>query len=117
MKRSWRYCAGFALFALLFVCLLFSRGRRLIGGIEQECCSDYSVYPAYISALPQQTAQEQNAVAFCSVKPERKVCIASDSIVLFSYHAPACDSNGNILRTQGYLHAVYHAFDLSDGFA
>ena len=115
-KRSER---SLMLFAVIFVfaCLLLSGGSRLIGHAAEDVpvqMADVSRVRSALSAAPAPLCQ-------MGLEPVRKKETIRDAGEKAPEHdAPAarvaCDANGNVLGSDSYLHAVYQAFSLGDGF-
>ena len=115
-KRSERSIVLFAV-VFVFACLLLSGGSRLIGHEGEELAvqmTDVSMAAAAFSAVPAPLCQMglkpvcesetiRDAKTETLQKQEPPVCVA-------------CDANGNVLSGKPYLHAVYQAFSLGDGF-
>ena len=110
---------GFAVSVFVFVCLLITGSPRLIAREEtdagpapvREICDVPSrmtsgVSPAANSACgaqrEQQLQRKADALIFEQTEPVMKVL---------------SDANGNVLGCRSYMHEVYQAFVLSDGFA
>ena len=115
-KRSER---SRVLFAVIFVfaCLLLSGGSRLIGHAGEDVpvqMVDAAMVSAAFSAAPAPLCQ-------MGLEPIREAETIRDAGENAPEHdAPAvrvaCDANGNVLGSDSYLHAVYQAFSLGDGF-
>ena len=115
-RRSER---SLVLFAAIFVfaCLLLSGGPRLIGHEETGSptpCARESLPDARLCAMP--APQAELAVSLRSAAPLQRSAGAHS----VQQHAPRAaaitDANGNILHGLSYLHEVYQAFSLGDGF-
>ena len=115
-KRSER---SLVLFAVIFVfaCLLLSGGSRLIGHAGEDVpvqMTDVSGITAVLSAAPAPPCQ-------MGLEPvHRAETIRGARAEAPKSAAPlaraARDANGNVLSGKSYLHAVYQAFSLGDGF-
>lgn len=107
------------LFAVIFVfaCLLLSGGSRLIGHAGEDVpmqMADVSQVRSALSAAPAPLCE-------MGLEPIREAETIRDAGENAPEHdAPAvrvaCDANGNVLGSDSYLHAVYQAFSLGDGF-
>jgi len=115
-KRSER---SLVLFAVIFVfaCLLFSGGSRLIGHEVQDDLvqsAELSSVRAAFSAVPAPRAELGAEPVFEAIAQRTDRAEAPKSA------APRariiCDANGNVLKSRSYLHTVYQAFSLGDGF-
>ena len=121
MKRvSWRMMmGGFAVF--VFACLLLSGAQRLIAFDRQNASADApSCREAWLCSMPssaqnQQTSRQRGEKAYGDA--ERTVYPQNE----YAEHERMqrrSDANGNVLSGgNSYLHAVYRAFPLGDGFA
>ncbi|MBQ4264679.1 MAG: hypothetical protein IJB85_04125 [Clostridia bacterium] len=107
------------LLAVLFVfaCLLLSGGWRLIGtsceaspdSVRQQMPVRAAItsMPAPCSELGAAPTRGQIALRFVAAP-------ASENLNLSL--CVLCDANGNVLAGKTYLHTVYQAFTLGDGF-
>jgi len=115
-KRSER---SLVLFAVIFVfaCLLLSGGSRLIGHTVEDVpvqMADVSRVRTAFSAAPAPLCEMgiepiQKAETIRGTRSETPKGAAAAARVI-------CDANGNVLTCRSYLHAVYQAFSLGDGF-
>lgn len=107
----------FLLLGFAFFCLLLSGGSRLIGAQGEE------------EPVSGQTASLVRAAFVSAPAPKAETGAAQQREQSVQRHAQApapqppilsglteCDANGNVLRGASYLHAVYQAFALGDGF-
>ena len=117
MARRSERSLVFLLISFAFVCLLLSGGSRLIGaqgGKESMPQQGNSLVQAAFVSAPAPIAetgathQREHCVQrhAQTPAPERPILTA----------IAECDANGNVLKGQPYLHAVYQAFALGDGF-
>ena len=115
-KRGERYFVILPLL-IVFSCLLLSGGSRLIGreGKEMVLPQVHSVLrSALCSALAQRAETGYAPARACT----DKVQTAAASMIHQEPDTAVCsDANGNVLRHETYLHAVYQAFSLGDGFS
>ncbi len=105
-----------ALSCLVFCCLFLAGAQRLISVQEAPREEQHVVHQAYLCAAAPSTpeagrqansghfdVQELRAHLLCTQEPIIKV---------------GSDANGNVLvGARSYLHIVYQAFPLGDGFA
>jgi len=115
-KRSER---SLVLFAVIFVfaCLLLSGGSRLIGhegeaipvqmGDVSGGSSAFSAAPAPLCETGLESGSQAETIRDARAETPRHAAPAA---------RVACDANGNVLGSRSYLHAVYQAFTLGDGF-
>lgn len=102
---------------LVFSCLLISGGSRLIGHTSECRTETIRVsWPvaAALSSVPESQGETalQAQRAFALQRQSGAACAEDE-------RPPACvcsDANGNVLRCRTYLHTVYQAFSLGDGF-
>jgi len=115
-KRSER---SIVLLAVIFVfaCLLLSGGSRLIGHEGEEShvpvpstCAVHS----QLCAMPAPDAPVGHAPVLCAAL--RKVLSETQQQAEQPRAFVCSDANGNVLGSASYLHAVYQAFSLGDGF-
>ena len=116
-KRNMRsYMFSFMMFA--FVCLLLSGGSRLIGcdvqSPETEPLAAVRLVPAMLCQAPSTRAQE-GAGCPRMYTPDRQTAVP-----VVVYRQPEItvlsDANGNVIGHRSYMHEVYQAFALGDGF-
>jgi len=114
-KRSERSIVFFAAI-FVFVCLLFSGGSRLIGheGEESVPVQSVSAAAAQFCAMPAPDAPVGHAPVLCAAL--RKVLSETQQQAEQPRAFVCSDANGNVLGSASYLHAVYQAFSLGDGF-
>ncbi|MBQ2833824.1 MAG: hypothetical protein IJN79_05075 [Clostridia bacterium] len=115
MRKKCERSFGLLFAWIVFSCLLISGGSRLIGhNGEAEEARAVHVVRAAISSAPVSYAEsgvsershpdqaaKLTAYADGGSRPDTLVC---------------SDANGNVLSAGTYLHAVYQAFALGDGF-
>lgn len=115
-KRNER---SLVLFALIFVfaCLLLTGGSRLIGHEGEDTSPpvrSVSAISAAISAMPASASEAGHApVRGMDRQSTVRIC-AEDGVSLRTI--TISDANGNVLSSGTYMHAVYQAFSLGDGF-
>ena len=117
MKRRSEQSLVLFMVCFAFFCLLLSGGDRLIGMQKEE--NAVPEHPAALmrtafAAVPTQRA-ETGAVQLRTGSVQRCDKAPAPENTILTPHA-ACDANGNVLGGQTYLHAVYQAFVLDDGF-
>ena len=115
-RRSERFVA---LLAVLFVfsCLLLSGGSRLIGFSGEEIpvpVRQVMHVHAALSRMPEPSA-ELASVPARQQSTVRVVAVPAEENLILN-HRVQCDANGNVIGAKDYLHAVYQAFALGDGF-
>jgi len=114
-KRSERSLVFFAVI-FVFACLLFSGGSRLIGheGEESVPVQSVSAAAAQFCAMPAPDAPVGHTpVLGIALRRELSQTHQQGD----QPRALVCsDANGNVLGSASYLHAVYQAFSLGDGF-
>lgn len=115
-KRSERWLVLFALI-FVFACLLVTGGERLIGHEGEETPSparSVSAVCAAFSAMPAPVSQSGH------VPVRQTMGLRTVSVLADSAAAPRAlvlsDANGNVMTCGTYMHAVYQAFTLGDGF-
>ena len=117
---SWRMMLGcFAVF--VFACLLLSGAQRLIAVDRQDVSMDtLSCREAWLCSMPSSTQDQQTS----RQRSEKTYGDAKWAIHPQNEYADRGrmqrqrDANGNVLSGgNSYLHAVYRAFPLGDGFA
>ncbi|MBQ2990970.1 MAG: hypothetical protein IJD60_06735 [Clostridia bacterium] len=118
MNRSVRKMV-FAAAVTLFVCLFLSGSPRLIAGREElpETRPLHSVcaVPSYLTNGT--VRHEENG---CASFGEQTLQRRPFSVVVRCQdpvNPVLSDANGNVLGCRSYMHEVYQAFVLSDGFA
>lgn len=116
-KRSER---SLVLLSVMFVfaCLLIAGGSRLVGHEEQEAPLSAAAGTLVRAALCSAPSEQQETCG--TVRQEQGNRRHEVPSVVDNPPPQAlalCDANGNVLREQTYLHAVYQAFALGDGFA
>ena len=115
-KRGERYLVLLPLL-IVFFCLLLSGGSRLIGREGEELTLTHPPLTLR-SALCSEPAQAEQT-GFDSARDRADgMQIAVAPIIHDEPDTSVCsDANGNVLRQETYLRAVYQAFSLGDGFA
>lgn len=117
MPRRSERSLVFLLISFAFVCLLLSGGSRLIGaqGGEESMPQqgDSLVQAAFVSAPA--------PIAETGAAHQREHCVQRHALTPAPERPSLadlveCDANGNVLKGQPYLRAVYQAFALGDGF-
>ena len=102
-----------------FVCLLISGFPRLIARTQEPCAlpDPATMRAAMIGAPAAQTGGETGTSEMAATMP-RAERPKSCAMRLVGERALAlrCDANGNVLGHRSYLHTVYRAFALGDGF-
>lgn len=118
-KTDWRPYVLFVC-CLAFCCLLLSGAQRLIGAETAPMPNRPAVRAAALCAAPAASAQETSRQPGRTASPGEHAAqprAASCGKEAVHPHAGS-DANGNILAgARSYLHAVYQAFPLGDGFA
>lgn len=105
------------LICFAFVCLLLSGGSRLIGAQGEE-----ESMPQQVNSLVQAAFVSAPApIAETGTTQQREQCVQRHALTPaperpIQTALAECDANGNVLKGQSYLHAVYQAFALGDGF-
>ena len=117
MRKRGERCFVLLPLLIVFCCLLLSGGSRLIG-----CEGEETVYvqpPAILrSALCSAPAQAEQTGCDPARDRADKLQSTAASMIHDEPDTYVCsDANGNVLRRQTYLRAVYQAFSLGDGFA
>ena len=115
-KRSER---SLVLFALIFVfaCLLLTGGERLIGHEGEENpapARSVSTVSAALCAMPAPVAQSGHVPARETDGQRMVITRAEEGSLPRSF--VLSDANGNVISCGTYMHAVYQAFTLGDGF-
>ena len=117
MRKRDERCFVLLPLLIVFCCLLLSGGSRLIGREGEELAQSLpvSVLRGVLCSAPAQTEQT-------SCDPARDHTDKAQIMVASMIHdepdiSVCSDANGNVLRCQTYLRAVYQAFSLGDGFA
>ena len=117
MKRRSEQSLVLFMVCFAFLCLLLSGGERLIGMQGEKNAAPER--PAALMcrafvAVPTQRAETGAAQlrTGCAQRCDRAP--APENTILSP--RAACDANGNVLGAKTYLHAVYQAFVLDDGF-
>ena len=118
MKSRTLKSAAFMCCMFLFACLVIAGSPRLIGSsVDPEKgvpLIDVSAVPAAFTAAPavrlengspvvRTQSLHKQFVSFFTVRPRKEVSVLSDA-------------NGNVLGHRSYIHEVYQAFVLNDGF-
>lgn len=117
-KAPWQ-SMFFAIAMLTFFCLLLSGGSRLIAAPD-EAAGAINPQQGWLTAsltCPPSPAESGAAVRQAEDKRTALSVIASAGCAAEAGRIPVTDANGNILRHASYMHAVYQAFALDDGFA
>lgn len=107
------------LFCMLFAfaCLLLGGGWRLVGCQQEDDLIPVRPYAAIRTALSsgQTNTQESLSVARRTAYEQRMRSMpAADHQAL--KRSVLSDANGNVIAAGTYMHAVYQAFVLDDGF-
>lgn len=103
---------------VVFACLLIAGRSRLVGYEVEENALPSAAGPVLRAALcsapaaPQETGGMEQQTSADKRQSDSTVCASPTPQPL-----ALCDANGNVLGNQTYLHAVYQAFALGDGFA
>lgn len=117
MRKRGERCLVLLTLLIVFCCLLLSGGSRLIGREGEETRPPLS--PAVLRSVLC-SAPISAGETGCLQKKEHPVRTqtADASIASDEPGISVCsDANGNVLGRQTYLHTVYQAFSLGDGFA
>ena len=117
MPRKREQSLVLALVCFAFLGLLLSGGSRLIGAQDRAKAAteraDALQRASFVSVPAPKaetgTAHQRGPVVQRCVCARLQESPAPDSLA-------ACDSNGNVLKSRSYLHEVYQAFVLGDGF-
>ncbi len=116
MKRTSWQSVYFAAAMLVFMSLLITGGSRLIATPESEAreytahvhaeasliCPPESVRESLVTGRQDEKFSADGAVACSECREIRRPLLT--------------DANGNIVTYRSYIHAVYQAFALGDGF-
>ncbi|MBR3796775.1 MAG: hypothetical protein IKK34_12240 [Clostridia bacterium] len=114
-KRGERYLLILPLL-IVFCCLLLSGGSRLIGREGEETVA-VQLPPALRGVLCVAPARPAETGCVSVLKRTDSVQTIAEAMIHERPDASVCsDANGNVLRQETYLHAVYQAFSLGDGF-
>lgn len=117
MRKRGEQCFVILPLLIVFFCLLLSGGSRLIGREGEEMVLPQPT-SALHSALCSVTAQHEQTGCAPVRESADKEQTAAAAIIHNKPDISVCsDANGNVLRQETYLHAVYQAFSLGDGFA
>ena len=102
---------------IAFAFLLASGGPRLIGHADEFRPYDQEITAALSASLSQapQKLEETMLAERSAVRLQREVAMKADRDIRIPAFV-VCDANGNVLRCGSYLHEVYQAFSLGDGF-
>ena len=101
----------------VFVCLLLSGGGRLIGSSSEaapDSCRHQMPVRAALTSVPAPCSELGEAPDRGQSAPRFTAAPAPESLNL--HLRVLCDANGNVLGGKTYLHTVYQAFTLGDGF-
>ena len=117
IRRNVRSYA-FSVMMFAFICVLLTGGPRLIGcdmqPQEAQPLTVLRLVPAALCQAPSSLAQscEGNVRSY---EPDRQTAVP-----MAAYPQPArlvlSDANGNVIGHRSYIHEVYQAFALGDGF-
>ena len=108
----------FSVMMFAFICILLTGGSRLIGcDIQQQETQPLAVLRLVPAALCQAPASQAQSSAgnVRSYEPDRQTAVP-----MAAYPQPdrlvLSDANGNVIGHRSYMHEVYQAFALGDGF-
>ena len=116
MRKRGERCFVLLPLLIVFCCLLLSGGSRLIGREGEEMVHSQ---PTVILCSVLCSAPAQAEQTGCDPDCDRadKMQSMAASMIHDEPDTYVCsDANGNVLRRQTYLRAVYQAFSLGDGF-
>lgn len=108
-----------ALFSVLvaFALLLASGGSRLIGHTDEYQSEMIEVSVPLRAALTQAPRQiEETGIAGPGMQIMQRHAASRVQQEMRPPLRVVSDANGNVLRCRSYLHTVYQAFSLGDGF-
>lgn len=103
---------------VVFACLLLAGAPRLIGRDESSgALPPAAVHAALVSAPAPGVQTDGAAVREQQDERQAQAVHASVHLGLDRTVVLRTDANGNVLGHRSYLHTVYRAFALGDGFA
>lgn len=111
---------GFAFALLVFACILLSGGQRLIGFDGAVQPKPLSVQTVNLVQSEWTAAPAPQGQSGCLSEKKHLTEKQSMCMVIPKEHPSMyvlSDANGNVLGCRSYIHEVYQAFVLSDGFA
>lgn len=117
MSRNSGKTLALAVVLFVFSCLLISGGPRLVGHAD-ECRAESIRAPIPVAAALSAAPERQGETALQAL---RALALQRQSVVSNAEERQppirvCSDANGNVLRCGTYLHTVYQAFSLGDGF-
>lgn len=118
MKSETWYRLLLTAFCVCFAFLLVHGAGRLIGESDAAPVAAFQV--PYTVALDRAADAQQISVRLVRRETDvqqRAYCRSCGMGAASAAVELRCDSNGNVLLHRSYMHAVYQAFALGDGFA
>jgi len=118
MKNRTLKSEAFLVCMLFFVFLLIAGSHRLIGGSSESenpvPFTSVAAVSSAFTAIPAVRAESSSPVSRTSSLSKQCICVATvrPPIQL----SVLSDANGNVLGHRSYIHEVYQAFVLNDGF-